>query len=231
MNTDNIGAGPLDLLGRRRANNGVTAVNCGRNTAPQGWGHALVARHRGPRRIPQVTRHEEVLIGVRAWKGWHRRHQGGRGLWRGAIGDAWNVGDLNDVGGPGENGGGDGLGGLASISGGIEGAVVLLLLRIAALANDKIPDEAKDHRQSDHTSDDSTSDCTDIGSTGWGRGIGGRGHTFRGRAAVARLRGHGTGLAIRAGGTGRDRVACYATLEEGARGSEAIYGMGNNVSK
>lgn len=222
VHADDVGAGTLDLLCGGRADDGVTAVDGGCNTAAQGWRHALVTRHCGPGGVPQITRHEEMLIRMSTRKGWHGRHQRRRGLWRGAIGDAWNVGDLDDVGGTGENGRGDGLGGLASVPGGIEGAVVLLFLSIATLTNHEPPDEEKNYGQGDNTSDHTTSNSTHIGTTRRGRGVGGRGHTFRDGAAVASLGGHGTGLAIRAGRTSRDGVACFATLEEGAGRREAI---------
>jgi hypothetical protein len=65
------------------------------------------------------------------------------------------------------------LGGLTSIPGDIEGAVVLLFgLSLASLANDKPPDEEKEHGESDHTSDHTTSDSTDIGAFGRGCSIG-----------------------------------------------------------
>lgn len=172
MNADNIGAGTLNLLRRCRADNGVTAIDGGCNTAAQGWRHALVARHRGPGGIPQVTRHEEVLIGMSTRKGWYGWNQRRRGLWRGAIGDAWNVGNLDDVGGTGENGRSDGLGGLASVAGSIEGAVVLFFFGIATLPNHKPPDEEKNDGQGDDASDHTTGNSTHVGTTGWRRGVG-----------------------------------------------------------
>ena len=114
MDTNNSGTtGEGRLLGRDGANDGIGAVGGSGHTAAQaggdtGGGTAAIVGHVGERGVAQVAWHEEVLVGSGARKRWDGGYERGRGVGRGPVGDTRNVGDLNDIGGTGQDGGCDG---------------------------------------------------------------------------------------------------------------------------
>lgn len=110
VHADDVCARTLDLLGGDGANDGVVPVDCGRDTAAQRGGDALVAGSGRPGRVAKITGHEKVLVGSGTGQRRDGRYQRGRGFGRRSIGDTGNVGDLDDVRGTREDGGCDGLG-------------------------------------------------------------------------------------------------------------------------
>lgn len=121
LDTDNGGLAPHDGLGGQRGDNGVLAVDGRSNTSAcetrGDAGAGVAAAHVGGcgcHRVPEVW-HEEVLLGgcVRAAEARGGRHGGNGGngwdqqIWglrAGAVRDAGNVGNLDDVGSAGEDG-------------------------------------------------------------------------------------------------------------------------------
>lgn len=218
MDAHHSGTSARGLLRRHGAHDGIVARGGGSDTAAQtgrdtrGTTAAIVGEIR-ERRVAQITRHEEVLVGNRTGERWHGRDER-RSIGRGAVGDAGNVSDLDDIRGAGANGGSDGVGGLAGLLGG-SAALFLALVStttqtvfIALLADEEPPDEANENGDERETTNDTTSNGTSVVAStrgitaGAGAGAaGGSSNAFGGSALVARLADHGTGGPFFTGGT------------------------------
>ena len=236
VDADDGGATAHGLLGGHGADDGVVAVDGRGDAAAQTGGDAAVlAGGVGPRRVAQVTGHEEMLVGGGAGQRGHGGNERAGGFGRGAVGDARDVGDLDDVGGASEDGGSDGLSGLPRLGVSFLARCARLGILLAPLADDEPPDQEGDDGDAGEAADDPTGDGAGITATpssttaavitgratGARAAAGGGGDTFCGGAGVAGLADHGTGGALLTFGTlGGGGLAFDATFEHGAGGED-----------
>ena len=131
---------------------------------------AVVVGHARPHGVPDVAGHEEVLVLAVGDGRWDWRHGRDHEVWRArgrSVGDTGDICDLDDVGGPGEDGGGDRANGrLSPLAVAVDvdaaGGVGLFVpyLGVLASATDAEPPGQEDGGEEGDTTDSSSSDSS-----------------------------------------------------------------------